>query len=62
MATCPHCFADVLWIAHDIATPHTEPRSGSSGGGSVLLPVVVMVSLVALALVMWVVRRAGENA
>jgi hypothetical protein len=53
---------DVVQIAHDLGYPHQEPvRSSSGGGGGGASPVVIfagiLVSLLAVAGLIWLKRR-----
>ena len=56
--------ADVLQIAHDIGVPHQEPvpvRSGGGGGASGIVIIAgILVSLVAVAGLIWLKRRVDD--
>ena len=51
---------DVLQIAHELGYPHQEPRKSSGGGGGASAIVIlagVVVSLLAVAGLIWLKRR-----
>jgi len=51
---------DVLQIAHDLGYPHQEPAPAKSGGGGASVIIVVagiVVSLIAVAGLIWLKRR-----
>jgi len=50
---------DVLQIAHDIGYPHQDPAPAKSGGGASVIIVVagIVVSLIAVAGLIWLKRR-----
>jgi hypothetical protein len=50
---------DVLQIAHDLGYPHQEPAPAKSGGGASVIIVVaaIVVSLIAVAGLIWLKRR-----
>ena len=49
---------DVLQVAHDTQVPHEEPAKGGSGGASAIVVVAgVLVSIVAVAGLVWVKKR-----
>ena len=55
--------ADVLQIAHDIGVPHQEPgpAKGNGGGASaIVIAAGVMVSLLAVAGLIWLKRRVDD--
>jgi hypothetical protein len=50
---------DLLQIAHDTQMPHQEPVRGNGGGASVIVIVAgVLVTLAAVAGLVWLKRRA----
>jgi hypothetical protein len=53
---------DVIQIAHDLGVPHQEPmKSGGGGGASVIVIVAgILVSLLAVAGLMWLKRRVDD--
>ena len=49
---------DVVQIAHDTAFPHQEPMKSDGGGASVIVIVAgIVVSLLAVAGLIWLKRR-----
>jgi hypothetical protein len=54
-------FLDVVQIAHDIGIPHEETMKSSGGGTSVIVIVAgVLVSLAAVAGLIWLKRRVDD--
>ena len=55
--------ADVLQIAHDLGFPHQEPAAPKSeGGGASVIVIIagVVVSLMAVAGLIWLKRRVDD--
>lgn len=55
--------ADVLQIAHDLGLPHQEPapaRDEGGGASAIVIVAGVLVSLVAVAGLIWLKRRVDD--
>jgi hypothetical protein len=60
MATLLASVVDVVQIAHDLGYPHQEPARSTGGGGGASAVVIiagVVVSLLAVAGLIWLKRR-----
>jgi hypothetical protein len=54
--------ADMAQIAHDTMVPHQEPVKGSSGGApTIVILVGVVVTLAAVAGLVWLKKRTTEE-
>ena len=52
---------DVIQLAHDVGFPHEEPARSGGGGASVIAVVAgILVSLLAVAGLIWLKRRVDD--